>query len=280
MIGFDFDYYECFTPKEAITVYSRLAYNGESVHYYNGGTELITLADQAAIQFDAVVGVSKIPELQVFDIEDDKLYIGAANTMSYIADDTNQYPLLSATCVNVADQTSRNKITIGGNLCSTLIYRNGILPLMVANAQVVVGNTEGIRVLPFHQVYDNGLLLSRSDLIIQFIVPVDQLHKPYYTKKIRKIGPFGYPTLALAVVNDDGYLRAAFSGITDNAFHSSRVDQALNNRQLPLNRRVENAIKAIPYPIITTLQGSAEYKRFLLRNQLTIALKELGGEHA
>ncbi len=279
MIGFDFDYYECFTPEEAITVYSRLACNCKKVFYFNGGTELITFADQTSITFDAVVGISNIPELHVFDIKGSKLYIGAANTLSYIGDDRSDYPLLSDTCINVADQTTRNRITIGGNLCSQLIYRNGILPFMLNNATVVVGNTDGIQVLPFNKVYDNGLRIRKGDLVIQFIVDVNELSKSFYTKKIRKIGSFGYPALALAVVNDNGYLKAAFSGITQNAFHSPLVDQALNNKNLSINQRVNQTIKAIPYPIIPTLQGSPEYKIFLLRNQLTVAIKKLGGEH-
>lgn len=279
MIGFDFDYYECFTLEEAITTYARLAYNGERVFYFNGGTELITLADQTTIAFDAVVSIANIPELQTFDIEGSKLYIGAANTLSYIGDDTTDYPLLSETCIDVADQTARNKITIGGNLCSRFIYRNGILPFMLNNASVVVGNTDGLQVLPFDQVYDNGLRINKGDLVIQFIVDVDELSKPYYTKKIRKIDSFGYPALALAVVNDNDYLKAAFSGITQNAFNAPRVDRALNNKKLPINQRVNQAINAIPYPIIQTLQGSPEYKKFLLRNQLTAAIKKLGGEY-
>ncbi len=279
MIGFNFDFYECFTPEEAIMVYSRLAYNNKKVFYFNGGTELLTFADRCTISFDAVVGIGKIPELNIFDIKGSKLYIGAANTLSYLGDDTFDYPLLSETCNNVADQTARNQITIGGNLCSQLIYRNGILPFMLDNASVVVGNTDGIQVLPFDKVYDNGLRIKKGDLVIQFIVDINELCKPFYTQKIRKIGSFGYPALALAVVNDNGYLKAAFSGITQNAFHSPRVDQALNNKNVPINQRVNQAIKAIPYPIIKTLQGSPAYKKFLLRNQLTAAIKKIGGEH-
>lgn len=279
MIGFDFDFYECFTPKEAIDVYSRLVYNDQKVYYFNGGTELLTFADRTSITFNAAVGIAKIPELNVFNIEDEKLYIGAAIPLTYIVDDTMDYPLLSETCAGVADQTSRNQITIGGNLCSQLIYRNGILPFMLDNASVVVGNTDGIQILPFDKVYNNGLLLNKDDLVIQFIIDVHELSKPFYTKKIRKIGSFGYPALALAVVNDQGYLKAAFSGITANAFHSPRVDHALNNKNLPINERVNQAIKAIPYPIIPTLQGSPPYKRFLLKNQLTLAIKKIGGEH-
>lgn len=186
MIGFDFDYYECDTIEEAVDLYALLSLDGKRVLYFNGGTEIITFADKDMIQFDAVIALSKIPELKVFTLDDDVLYIGAANTLSFIAN-TDIFPLLSESCPFVADHTSRNKITIGGNLCGEIPYKNAVLPFFISDTTVIIANQQGIRNEPFLEVYNNGLHLQPGDLIIQFVVSKRVLNLPYYTKSYEKL---------------------------------------------------------------------------------------------
>lgn len=277
MIGFNFDYYECDAIEEAVDLYTRLSLDGKRVLYFNGGTEIITFADRDTIQFDAVIAISKIPELKVFTLNNGILHIGAANTLSFIAD-THIFPLLSESCPFVADHTSRNKITIGGNLCGEIPYKNAVLPFFISDTTVIIANQQGIRNEPFLEVYNNGLHLQPGDLIIQFLVPKRDLDLPYYTKKLRKIGEFGYPLIGLSLVNDNGKIKAAFSAVCKNAFRSYRVENALNDHTVPLEIRVDRAIENIPCRIASNIQGAAPYRKFVLKQQLIEALTVLEGD--
>ncbi|QUI21348.1 FAD binding domain-containing protein [Vallitalea pronyensis] len=277
MIGFSFDYYVCDTIEEAVDLYGLLSLNGKRVLYFNGGTEILTFADKNRIEFDAVIAVNQIPELKIFTLDDDALYIGAANTLTFIAN-TDVFPLLSDSCPFVADHTSRNKITIGGNLCGKIPFKNAVIPFFISDTTVIIANQEGIRNEPFLEVYNNGLHLQPGDLIVQFIIPRRVLNLPYYTQKLRKIGEFGYPLIGLSLVKDQGKLKAAFSAVCKNAFRSRQVEDALNDDTLPLNKRVDRAIHNIPCSIVSNLQGSAPYKKFVLKQQLVEALTQLEGE--
>lgn len=277
MIGFNFDYYECDTIEEAVNLFARLSLVGKRVLYFSGGTEIITFADRDTIQFDAVIAINKIPELKVFTLDNDFLYIGAANILSFIAD-THIFPLLSESCPFVADHTSRNKITIGGNLCGEIPYKNAVLPFFISDTTVIIANQQGVRNEPFLEVYNNGLHLQSGDLIIQFAVPKKNLNVPYYTKKVRKIGEFGYPLIGLSLVKDNGKINAAFSAVCKNAFRSFRVENALNDYTVPLRTRVDRAIENIPCRIESNIQGSAPYRKFVLKQQLIEALTLLEGD--
>ena len=62
--------------------------------------------------------------------------------------DSKLFPLLGQTVKQIADHTSRNKITIGGNMNSELIYTESVLPLLLVDAKVKI--TKGSKKRLFH----------------------------------------------------------------------------------------------------------------------------------
>ena len=91
-----------------------------------GGTEFITFARTNKKKPDVVIDIKGIPECMRLEVIGDELIIGAAVSLTTIVE-SNLFPLLGETLQRIADHTSRNKITIGGNLNSHFIYREGIL---------------------------------------------------------------------------------------------------------------------------------------------------------
>ena len=110
--------------------------------FYSGGTEFITFARVNKLRADAVIDIKGIPECNVLEIHGDQLVIGAAVSLNKITD-SKLFPLLGQTVKQIADHTSRNKITIGGNMNSKLIYKESVLPLLLVDAKVKI--TEGER---------------------------------------------------------------------------------------------------------------------------------------
>lgn len=79
-------------------------------------------------------------------------------------------------------------------------------------------------------------------------------------------------------MKDNGKLRAAFSAVCKNTFRSRRVENALNDYTVPLNIKVDRAIENIPCRIASNIQGSAPYRKFVLKQQLIEALTLLEGD--
>ncbi|MBM4236775.1 MAG: xanthine dehydrogenase, partial [Firmicutes bacterium] len=130
MIPFDFDYYLPQTAEEAVTLFTRLELDEKKPIYYAGGTEIITFCRQQTITPGALIDLKNIPETTVFEKVNDQLVIGANLSLSRIAEE-NHYPLLSVVVKKIADRTVRNRLTIGGNICGRLPYREALLPLLL-----------------------------------------------------------------------------------------------------------------------------------------------------
>ena len=55
-----------------------------------------------------------------------------------------------------------------------------------------------------------------------------------------------------------------------------KVEASLNNREWPIEDRVNSALAELPGPILNDVEGSSEYRLFVLRNLLHDVLDVLG----
>jgi len=153
MIPFDFEYYKPTSAREAVSLFNTLNSQGKKPVYYGGGTEIISFSRLYQLYPKAVIDIKGIPECNVLEFQNDHLIIGAAVTLTQIQE-SNFYPLLSWCGGRVADHTIRNKITLGGNICAKIPYRESILAFLVSDCEVVIEGVNGARrdylkLLPF-----------------------------------------------------------------------------------------------------------------------------------
>lgn len=278
MIDFDFNYYLSDSYAQAIELFYKLnAYENKAI-YFNGGTEIITFAESNRIKFNDVISISHIEDTNAFGISDDFLIIGSSVILGYI-ENTIVFPSLSETCGFVADHSSRSKITIGGNLCGKIPFKGAILPLMLLNTEVLIGDNHGLRYEQILDVYNRGYKLKGNELVIHFRIRSDCLHFPFFNKKVRQTGEFGYPLVAVSLIMDNNNnIRAAFSGICSNAFVSEKMNYFLNQSNLSITSRVDNAINNMDCNVKNDLQGSASYRLYVLKQTLIEGITKLS-EH-
>ncbi|MDX9870930.1 MAG: FAD binding domain-containing protein [Clostridia bacterium] len=283
MIPFDFEYYKPDTYQEALSLYQSLHSQGKTVLYYGGGTEVISFSSLYQLHPQALIDIKGIPECAVLEFQNDRLIIGAAKTLAQLQE-ANFFPLLSQCGGRVADHTIRNKITLGGNICSQLPFREGILALLVSDCEVVIAGADGVRREPLNQIYTQSLQLKGGDLLLQFIVEKKYTGLPFYSMKKTANGDvaypqnkIGYPLLSSAFVKKDGLIRAAFSGLCPFPFRLASVDNALNDKTGPTQERLEKVVKLLPADILHDLEGSAAYRTALLGNTLSKAFEGLEG---
>jgi CO/xanthine dehydrogenase FAD-binding subunit len=126
IIPFDFAYYRPDTIAEAIQLYRDLDARGKQPLYYGGGSEIITLANISESDF---------------------------------------YPLMSKACSRIADHTMQCKITLAGNICGTIIYKEALLPLLLSECTVIVASGKKLRPRPITEVFNENLRLSQGELL-------------------------------------------------------------------------------------------------------------------
>jgi CO/xanthine dehydrogenase FAD-binding subunit len=277
MIPYDFEYYRPASVAEAIRLYGGLEKQGKSPVYYSGGTEIITLGRINLVKTGAVIDIKHIPECQVLGFEQNRLILGAGLSLTKL-EEADPFPLLSKTAREVADRTSRNKITLGGNICGRIFYREAVLPFLLADSQVVLAGRDGIKRRSVHDVCNGNLRLDKGELLVQLLTERSYLELPHVSIKKRKQWETGYPLITVAALRKDDRIRVAFSGLCPFPFRSVELEEELNRRHVPLKTRVDQAVRRLPSPILNDIEGSAEYRIFVLRNLLGDVMEEMEGK--
>ena len=131
MLHFDFDYYQPETWKEAVELFQSENQKGKKPMFISGGTELITLGRIDLAYTEAAIDLKNIAESNGMVFQRDYLLLGSSLTLTAI-EEANPFPLLTATASEVADHSARGKITLGGNICAQIFYREAVLPFLLS----------------------------------------------------------------------------------------------------------------------------------------------------
>ncbi|MFZ7943499.1 FAD binding domain-containing protein [Neobacillus sp. 19] len=274
MLPFDFDYYRPETLQEAVELFQYLDQQGKQPFIFSGGTELITLGRIDLAITEAVIDIKDIAEFNVIQVGGEHLVLGSTLSLSKV-EEANPFPLLTKTASEVADHTAREKITLGGNICARIFYRETVLPFLLADSQVLIIGPNGKKIVPINDIFQEELRLEKGEFLVQIATENRFIRAPFYTVKRRQQWETGYPLITIAAVNIEGRIRVAISGLCPFPFRSIGVEEALNNRGQSWEARVDAAISVLPQPILDDVEGSSEYRLFVLRNLFSDLLAAL-----
>lgn len=282
MLPIDFDYVAAKSLRDAVFYHTKAINADLAPTYYAGGTEIITFARLGLVHPDVVIDIKGIAQTRVLKVtESDRSLITGANIpLTTLTDDPlldREFPLLQRTAAEIADRTARNKITLGGNICGQIFYREAVLPFLVCDSLVQLVGPNGPRELPMMQVFHKKLRLSAGEFLVQIATDERARHAPFVHMKRRKIGDVGYPIVTVVAIRWGGQIRVAFSGVTDFPFRSLSIEEALNRDNASREARVENALQRILQgEILDDYEASRAYRLFVLRDMLSKVLLELG----
>lgn len=274
MIPFDFEYYRPDTMQEATDIFRQLESEGKTPVYYSGGTELISMARVGNVIFDAAIDIKNIPECRVLEYDqDNNLVLGSALTLSEITE-SNQFPLLGKTAGRIADHTMQCKITLGGNLASTIIYRETVLPLLTADSRAVVASHDGLREYPINEIFNQRLNLEKGSFLVKIVTNRGFAESPYFHIKKTKNEKIDYPLLTTAGIKVGGMLRIAFSGLCSYPFRSMQIENILNDTG-SFEERADKIADTVSENILNDTSGSSEYRKFDLKNTIINVLETM-----
>lgn len=276
MIPYDFSYYRPDNIKEAVDTFKQLDEMGMNPVYYSGGTEIITMARVNNIQMGGVIDLKNIPECRELLYRGSKLIIGSCVTLNEITE-SGLFPLLGKTVSRIADHTVQCKVTIGGNIAGTIIYKEGILPFLLSDSSFVIAGINGIRKAPIIQVFDQRLNIQRGEFILQIITDSDYVLAPYVHVKKTKVEKIDYPLLTVASLKKNNGIRVAFSGLCNFPFRSEDMEKELNDNNADWGERIIKALNYIPAGILNDISGSDMYRKFVLKDTLMNVLKTFEG---
>lgn len=272
MIAHDFVYAQPDTKEEAAALYTEFQNQELQPCYYGGGSEVITMCRAGSIQPGAVIDLKKIPETTQLQMEGDALIMGGCTPLRAISD-SKLFPLLGTVSGRIADHTNQCRITLGGNLCSTILFRETAQPLMVCSAELTLFGPQGERTISMLEGFRHRLELNAGEMVLRVKVPQRYLGLRYCHIKKTANERIDYPLLSVSSLRHKGKIRFAFSGLVPYPFRSEEMECALNREDLPAPRRIKQALACLPEQPMTDYQGSGAYRLFVLQRTLSEMLE-------
>lgn len=277
MISYDFEYYRPKTYKEAIEVFKSKMDEGLNPVYYSGGTETVTYARNNIIKTGAVIDLKSIQETNVFSEDGDKIIYGSSLSLNHIIDNTIFRPMVEV-LNKIADHTVRNRLTLGGNICGRLFYREGILPLMVSEGVLVIAGGDGIRRQNVMEGFNRKIILEPGEILLQIEIDKNNVNNPYIQVRKERSGEIDYPLFHIMALKVDDYVRYSFSGLCPFPFRNIEIERLLNDRSIEDIERVSQVVNMLPSNIIEDFRSSSDFRQYLFENDLLNIVRQMEGE--
>jgi len=262
----------------------------QGVHYLGGGTELVTGARKSGLggkPLRVLIDLKHIGATRRMENSGTTIFLGSTLSLNEIGD-SGIFPLLTATIRNIADRTTRNRLSLGGNIAGSLPYREAVLPLLLADAKVHTikpfhadGRDLSVRSEhPLRGIFDKRLTLQTGELILGFSFPADRVALPWRHYRATRTGPVDYPLVTACFVAGSGCvagsegvnesegalggagIAVAFSGLFPYPVWYASLDEA-------------NTTLAVPGLVRSDQRASAEYRLALTRDMVRRAQEEL-----
>jgi CO/xanthine dehydrogenase FAD-binding subunit len=152
-----------------------------------GGTDLMVALNFDRARPQAILDLTRVPELRTWDADDGRLRVGAGVSYTRLIEELgDRLPGLAIASRTVGSPQIRNRGTVGGNLGTASPAGDGLPPLYVSDAEIELASTAGTRRLPVTEfVTGPKRQAARDDELIA------AFHLPAATgaQQFAKIGP-------------------------------------------------------------------------------------------
>jgi CO/xanthine dehydrogenase FAD-binding subunit len=145
----------------------------------SGGTDLLLDLQQGRHPpVHTLVDVSAIPEMNLIEIRQEQLFVGAAVPLNRVVRSAlvgEHAPALVEACALIGGPQVRNTATLGGNVGHALPAADGTIALLSLGALAEVADANGYRQMPLENLFKGpgrSALNPERELIAGFYLPV------------------------------------------------------------------------------------------------------------
>ncbi|MBC7219182.1 MAG: xanthine dehydrogenase family protein subunit M [Hadesarchaea archaeon] len=275
----DFDYSAPKSLEEAL----REKKERKGAYVLAGGTDLVPKMRGQVVKPLYLIDISGIKELDYIKEQDGQVRIGAATKISRIIDSKIKLGVLQEACKKLGNPLTRNKATIGGNLCNASPAADTATPLMVLGAQLVLKSIDGERVVPVENFFAGpGKTVLKEDEILTEIripPPEDGAKAKFVKVGLRKADAISVVNCAVLLKVQEGIVKdakIALGSVAPTPILAKEAQSVLVGNKLG-EELVEKCaqIAAKEAKPIDDVRGSAKYRALLVEGCVKKALREL-----
>jgi CO/xanthine dehydrogenase FAD-binding subunit len=138
-----------------------------------GGTDVMVEINLDRHRLEAIIDLTRIPELTEWGLEDGLVRVGAGVTYARIIDELgDRLPGLAMASRTVGSPQIRNRGTVGGNLGTASPAGDAHPPLLAADALVELASAAGTRRVPIREFFTapKRSTMRTDELIAAFLV--------------------------------------------------------------------------------------------------------------
>lgn len=262
MIPTSFEYKRANTVEEAIGLLSE-----GYAKILSGGHSLIPALKLRLNSPDSLIDVAKIPSLKGIKVEGNTLIIGASATHQEIASSSlvkQHFSLLAEGASAIGDVQVRNKGTLGGSIAHADPSADWPALVLAANATIAVQGAGGSRLIQADDFFTGffSTALDEGEIITAVHFPIPEAGtKSTYQKFVQPASRFAIVGCAV-VKQPSGSTRVAFSGVSDNAFRDTEVENAVQSGESP-ESAASKAAEGVS--IMSDHYASEDYRKHLAK---------------
>jgi carbon-monoxide dehydrogenase medium subunit len=162
-------------------VINELRQNTSSITFVNGGTDFIN--QQGEVNFDYVIDLSQVSDLQYIKEDGNMLRIGAGTTFADIAKNKlvqEKVTALAQAAAQVGSVQIRNRATIGGNIASASPAGDSLPVLAAFDAGIIITGPKGVRTITAAGI--GKAALREKELITEIRLPLSEGQRSCFGK--------------------------------------------------------------------------------------------------
>jgi CO/xanthine dehydrogenase FAD-binding subunit len=273
--------------EEALRLAGGSAARGGRARYVAGGTDLAVQVRQAdeAVAADALVDVSRIPELLRLESGPEGLRIGASVSLETLAGREDLPACLVQGARAVGSPQIRALGTLGGNLCNASPCGDTLAPVIVLGGRLALVSPEGRREVPAEEFFTGpkATVLRPGELLVEVRFDGKALEGRSAFRCIgqrqgQAISQVNVAVWARTASGRLAEIRAAAGSVAPTPVRMKEAEARLQGKvwSEELGREAGQAAAAEVRPI-DDVRAPAAYRRLLTAALLREALAEVAG---
>lgn len=250
-----------------------------------GGTDLMVEVNAGRARPEALIDLTRVPELRECGRDGDRVSVGAGVTFTRIAHELADQAALAHAALTVGSPQVRNRATLAGNVATASPAGDGVAALAAYDADVVVASAaRGRRTVPWREflVGPKRTALAPDELVVAL-----EWRRVEGPAAFAKIGPRGAMVIAVASVciqlDEEAHdLRIALGSVAPTVVRATEAERFIAGVDWRTAMDVEltyaGSLAAGQCSPIDDVRGGARYRRHavavLVRRLLTWTLAE------
>ena len=278
--------YELRTPKDLSDVLETLAREPGVWRPFAGGTDLMVLFEAGKLAHRRFINIWNLAELRGIEVTAEHVTLGALTTYTEVQAHEvlkSEFPLLCQAASETGGLAIQNRGTLGGNIVNASPAADSPPALLVADAQLELVSTSGVRWLPykdFHTGYKQMRLRS-DELLRRIRLPRttpgwEQYYRKVGTRKAQAISKICFAGAAQIERGQVTDIRLALGSVAPVPLRCLKTEELLRGQQLEESTinaaRTELSKEIVP---IDDIRSTASYRLRVAANVLEDFLLKL-----